>query len=118
MVAIVLSGTTALAGGRHFFGPQADLHRRGTWAGVPQPTRAVSPYAFYPVYVWVPVPVVYVLPAPPPPTEYVEQEPVRDPARFPWHAVTKVQHYWLEVDALQRPMKLREEPPDGGGGAA
>ena len=24
------------------------------------------------------------------------QEPVRDPASFPWHEVTKVQHYWLE----------------------
>jgi hypothetical protein len=30
------------------------------------------------------------------------QEPVRDPARFPWHEVTKVQHYWLEVDAMTR----------------
>lgn len=36
------------------------------------------------------------------------QEPVRDPARFPWHEVVKVQHYWLEVDAMTRPMGLSE----------
>ena len=36
------------------------------------------------------------------------QEPVRDPARFPWHKVMKVQHYWLEVDAMTRPMAVRE----------
>jgi hypothetical protein len=28
------------------------------------------------------------------------QEPVKDPARFPWHDVSKVQHYWLEVRAM------------------
>ena len=43
------------------------------------------------------------------------QEPVRDPARFPWHEVTKVQHYWLEVDAMTRPMKVREARPPYGG---
>ena len=37
------------------------------------------------------------------------QEPVRDPARFPWHEVAKVQHYWLEVDAMTKPMGLSEE---------
>jgi len=31
------------------------------------------------------------------------QEPIRDPARFPWHQVIKVQHYWLEVDAMTSP---------------
>ena len=36
------------------------------------------------------------------------QEPVRDPARFPWHRVSKVQHYWLEVDAITKPMQIRE----------
>jgi len=36
------------------------------------------------------------------------QDPIRDPARFPWHEVTKVAHYWLEVDALTRPMQVRE----------
>ena len=38
------------------------------------------------------------------------QEPVRDPARFPWHEVTKVQHYWLEVDAMTKPMESRRDP--------
>jgi superfamily II DNA or RNA helicase len=37
------------------------------------------------------------------------QEPVRDPARFPWHEVTKVAHYWLEVNAMTRPMMVRED---------
>ena len=38
------------------------------------------------------------------------QEPVRNPARFPWHQVTKVQHYWLEVNALTQPMQVSERP--------
>ena len=29
------------------------------------------------------------------------QEPIRDPARFPWHEVRKVQHYRLDVDAMR-----------------
>ena len=37
------------------------------------------------------------------------QEPIKDPARFPWHEVTKVQHYWLEVNAMTKPMQVREE---------
>jgi hypothetical protein len=37
------------------------------------------------------------------------QEPVKDPARFPWQEVTKVQHYWLEVNAMTRPMMVRED---------
>lgn len=47
------------------------------------------------------------------------QEPVRDPARFPWHQVTKVAHYWLEVDAMTKPMIVREdeEPYDANGGS-
>ena len=36
------------------------------------------------------------------------QEPVRDPARFPWREVMKVQHYWLSIDALRPPMEIRE----------
>ena len=32
------------------------------------------------------------------------QEPIRDPARFPWHEVTKVQHYWLDANAMTRPL--------------
>jgi len=30
----------------------------------------------------------------------VLHEPIKDPARFPWHEVTNVQHYWLQVDAM------------------
>jgi superfamily II DNA or RNA helicase len=41
-------------------------------------------------------------------TEPQLQEPVRDPARFPWHEVTKVAHYYLSVDALTQPMQIRE----------
>ncbi len=36
-------------------------------------------------------------------------EPISDPASFPWHEVSKVQHYWLEVDAMTKPMQVREE---------
>lgn len=47
------------------------------------------------------------------------QEPVRDPARFPWHQVTKVAHYWLEVNAMTKPMVVREdeESYDANGGS-
>ncbi len=37
------------------------------------------------------------------------QEPIRDPARFPWHEVTKVQHYWLDANAMTRPLQGRED---------
>jgi hypothetical protein len=37
------------------------------------------------------------------------QEPVRGPARFTWREVTKVAHYWLEVNAMTRPMMVRED---------
>ena len=37
------------------------------------------------------------------------QEPIEDPARFPWHEVSKVQHYWLQVDAMTKPMQIWEE---------
>ena len=43
------------------------------------------------------------------------QEPIKDPARFPWHEVSKVQHYWLEVDAMTRPLQIREESVRYGG---
>jgi hypothetical protein len=50
----------------------------------------------------------------------------RDTARLEWHEVTKVAHYYLpacavlgtadrSVDALTKPMQLREEPPPYGG---
>ncbi len=41
--------------------------------------------------------------------EPVMQEPVQDPAKFPWHEVSKVQHYWLQVDAMTKPMKQGEK---------
>ena len=28
------------------------------------------------------------------------REPIRNPARFRWHEVTKVQHYWMQVDKM------------------
>ncbi len=43
------------------------------------------------------------------------ETPIKDPARFPWHEVRKVEHYWLEIDALTQPMQVREESPHYGG---
>ena len=37
------------------------------------------------------------------------QQPVKDPARQPWHEVVKVQHYYLDVNAMTQPMTVREE---------
>jgi SNF2 family DNA or RNA helicase len=45
------------------------------------------------------------------------QEPIRDPARFPWHEVKKVQHYWMEVDNMIKPMTTKPDSPPRGGGA-
>jgi hypothetical protein len=42
------------------------------------------------------------------------QEPVRDPAKLQWNEVTKVEHYYLSVNAMTRPMELRERPPSYG----
>jgi superfamily II DNA or RNA helicase len=42
------------------------------------------------------------------------QKPIKDPARFEWHKVTKVAHYYLSVDAMTRPMQVREESPPYG----
>lgn len=42
------------------------------------------------------------------------QEPIKDPAQYPWHEVTKVQHYWLEVNAMTQPIQVREESPSYG----
>ena len=46
------------------------------------------------------------------------QEPIPDPARYPWHEVTKVAHYYLSVNALRQPMEIRETSRgyDAGGG--
>jgi superfamily II DNA or RNA helicase len=37
------------------------------------------------------------------------QEPIKDPARFEWHEVSKVAHYYLSVDAITRPMQVKED---------
>ena len=37
---------------------------------------------------------------------------IPDPARLQWHEVTKVQHYYLNVDAMTRPMQVRDERRD------
>ena len=42
----------------------------------------------------------------------VLQEPIANPARFPWHEVKKVQHYYLRVDAMTRPMRVRDDRPE------
>jgi hypothetical protein len=44
-------------------------------------------------------------------TEPQLEEPIKDPARFPWHEVKKVEHYRLDVNAMTQPMELKEEPP-------
>jgi hypothetical protein len=38
------------------------------------------------------------------------QNPIKDPSRFEWHEVKKVEHYYLSVDAVTRPMQIRENP--------
>jgi superfamily II DNA or RNA helicase len=37
------------------------------------------------------------------------QDPIKDPARLEWNEVTKVAHYYLSVDAMTRPMQVREK---------
>ncbi|MDE2058199.1 MAG: DUF3883 domain-containing protein [candidate division NC10 bacterium] len=43
------------------------------------------------------------------------QEPICDPARLDWHEVTKVAHYYLSVDAMTRPMLVKEDSASYGG---
>ena len=38
------------------------------------------------------------------------QEPIKNSARFSWHEVKKVDHYYLSVDALTQPMQVKEQP--------
>ena len=40
------------------------------------------------------------------------REPIRNPARFPWHEVTKVQHYWMQVDAMATETQAPEPAPN------
>ena len=42
-------------------------------------------------------------------TEPQMQEPIKDPARFEWNEVTKVAHYYLSVDAMTKPMQVKED---------
>jgi len=45
------------------------------------------------------------------------QEPILDPIQYDWHEVRKVQHYYLNVSAMTKPMTVREdESPYGGQG--
>jgi len=41
----------------------------------------------------------------------LQRPQIQDPASLPWHEVRKVDHYWLSVDAVRDPMRVREEPP-------
>ena len=40
----------------------------------------------------------------------VMQDPIHNPASFGWNEVTKVQHYWLNVNAMTQPMRVSENP--------
>lgn len=44
-------------------------------------------------------------------TESKLQDPIKDPARFPWHEVKKVEHYRLEVNALAETLQFKEDAP-------
>jgi hypothetical protein len=39
---------------------------------------------------------------------------IANPARFQWHEVKKVEHYYLSVDAVTRPMQIKENPTQFG----
>ena len=41
-------------------------------------------------------------------TAPVLQEPIKDPARLHWHEVSKVQHYWLDINAMTQPMSVSD----------
>ena len=47
-------------------------------------------------------------------SEATLQEPIQDPIQFDWHEVSKVQHYYLSVNAMTQPMQVSEgESPYG-----
>lgn len=48
-------------------------------------------------------------------TEPRLEEPIKDPARFPWHEVRKIEHYRLDVNALAQPLEFKEEALPYGG---
>jgi hypothetical protein len=33
---------------------------------------------------------------------------MEDPACLQWHEVKKVDHYWLQIDAVTQPMQVRD----------
>jgi len=41
--------------------------------------------------------------------EPILQEPIHDPIQYDWHEVKKVQHYYLNVNAMTQPMEVRED---------
>ena len=43
-------------------------------------------------------------------TEPKLREPIKDPARFPWHEVKKIEHYRVNVETLAGTLILKEEP--------
>lgn len=49
-------------------------------------------------------------------TEPRLEEPIKDPARFPWHEIKKVEHYRLDVNAMTQPLELKEDAPAYGAG--
>jgi len=38
---------------------------------------------------------------------------IKDPASLAWPEVKKVDHYWMTVDAMREPMRVREDRPGG-----
>jgi hypothetical protein len=36
------------------------------------------------------------------------REPIKDTGRFPWQKLTRVAHYRIEVNAMTRPMTVRQ----------
>jgi len=46
--------------------------------------------------------------------EPMPQELIRDPVRFIRHECAQAAYLWLEVDALTKPMRVREESLDCG----
>ena len=37
------------------------------------------------------------------------KKPIKDPAHFSWHKVTKVQHYWLDVKTVTQALDIEED---------
>ena len=42
--------------------------------------------------------------------EPVLRDTIMNPAKFQWHEVSKVQHYWIQMDTMTRPMAPRGYP--------